>query len=101
MASAFPPVPETEFVVYGTITAHPEKADEAAKIIRKVSDVAATEEGILYYCITRDAEVRHKFHVFERYAGRKAFEDHGKQEGLQELLGSGVVAEFAPVILKL
>jgi quinol monooxygenase YgiN len=82
------------------ITAHPESADEVAVMIRKLTELAATEDGVLYYCITRDAEVAHKFHVFERYAGRQAFEDHVKQDLFQNMIGAGIIADVSPIILK-
>lgn len=48
--------------------------------------LAAREPGIIYYCISRDAEDPSIFHFFERYTGRQGFEDHNKQPIIQKLL---------------
>ncbi|KAK3312748.1 hypothetical protein B0H66DRAFT_568836 [Apodospora peruviana] len=71
-----PDVPQDEFTVYGTVYAFPEHADALEAVYTASTRQAASEEGIIYYCISRDPDDRDVFHFFERYSGRKAFEAH-------------------------
>lgn len=66
--------------------AHPEHADALEAVYTETTRLAAQEEGIVYYCISRDRDDPSIFHFFERYAGRKAFEVHNSQPIIQKLL---------------
>ena len=56
--------------------AHPEHADTLEQVYAKITRLAQTEPGIVHYCIARDGDDSNSFHFFERYTGRKAFEEH-------------------------
>jgi len=64
----------------------PENADALEAVYAETTRLAASEEGILYYCISRDGQDRNVFHFFERYTGRKAFETHNSQAIIKKLL---------------
>lgn len=97
-----PPIPEDEFAVYGTVMlsfhhlerfflttqvyAHIEYADALEAVYTETTRLAASEEGIIYYCISRDGSNPSIFHFFERYTGKKAFEEHNSQPIIQKLL---------------
>ena len=66
--------------------AFPQHADALEAVYRQTSILSKAEPGILYYCISRDGDDPTIFHFFERYTGRKAFEDHNKQPIIQKLL---------------
>ncbi|KAJ5745831.1 hypothetical protein N7520_011013 [Penicillium odoratum] len=98
-----PPIPEDEFVVFGTVYAHPEHADALEAVYAETTRLAQFEPGSIYYCICRDADDPNIFHFFERYAGRQAFEDHNAQPIIQKLMADqyirGVKAKFMKAIL--
>ncbi|WPG98777.1 Hypothetical protein R9X50_00157300 [Acrodontium crateriforme] len=96
-----PTLPETEFCIYGTVHAHPEHADALEKAYEQTTRIALTEPGCVYYCLTRDEQEPHIFYFFERYRGRKAFEEHVVgpfQEEIQRYI-LGVKAKFGRAIL--
>ena len=97
-----PPIPEDEFCVFGTVYAYPEHADALEAVYAETTRLAASEPGSIYYCIARDGDDPTIFHFFERYKGRKAFEDHNNQPIIQELmedkLMKGVKAKFVQAI---
>ena len=63
---------------------------------------AESEPGTLYYAICRNDVDRTKFHFFERYAGRVAFEAHVQQPATQKIMDGqwvkGVKAKFVKAI---
>ena len=68
------------------VYAFPQHADALEAVYRQTSILSKSEPGILYYCIARDGDDPTIFHFFERYTGRKAFEDHNNQPIIQKLL---------------
>jgi quinol monooxygenase YgiN len=115
-------IPENEdFVVYGTIHAHPESADALEAVYVETTRLAQNEPGTVYYCICRvslvhshsqrswltrnqDQDDRAMFHMFERYKGKAAFDAHNQQPIIQKLLLEwryirGVKAWFPPANL--
>jgi quinol monooxygenase YgiN len=115
-------IPENEdFVVYGTIHAHPESADALEAVYAETTRLAQSEPGTVYYCICRvsslqshklritltrkqDQDDRTMFHMFERYQGKAAFDAHNKQPIIQKLIHEwkyirGVKAWFPPANL--
>ncbi|SMY29925.1 unnamed protein product [Zymoseptoria tritici ST99CH_1A5] len=84
-----PPIPEDEFTVFGTVYAHPQHADAMDAVYRKLTAMSASELGTIYYCIARDPDDRSVFHFFERYTGRKAFDEHNNSTTVKDLLASG------------
>ncbi|KAG9201746.1 hypothetical protein G6514_005362 [Epicoccum nigrum] len=97
-----PPVPEGEFCVFGIVYAYPEHADALEAVYAETTRLAASEPGILYYCISRDGDDPTAFHFFERYTGRAAFEEHNSQPIIEKLiedkLFKGVKAKFVEAI---
>jgi quinol monooxygenase YgiN len=112
-----PPVPENEFCVFGTVSsettiqqchsiaqvyAHPEHADALEAVYAETTRLAASEPGIIYYCLSRDGDDPTVFHFFERYTGRQAFEDHNAQPIIRKLMKDqlikGVKAKFVEAI---
>ena len=94
-----PPVPEEDFAIWGTVYAYPEHADALQKVYEETTRLAQSEPGSIYYCIGRDADDPTVFHFFERYKGKKAFEEHNNQPIIQKLLNEdkyikGVKAKF-------
>ncbi|KAK3388763.1 hypothetical protein B0T20DRAFT_484331 [Sordaria brevicollis] len=75
-------IPETEFCVY----AHPQHASSLALVYQETTRLAASEPGVIYYCISRDLEDERVFHFFERYKGRVAFEEHNRLPVIKKLL---------------
>ncbi|KAK3309282.1 uncharacterized protein B0T15DRAFT_491804 [Chaetomium strumarium] len=101
--SNLPPIPEDEFCVFGCVYAHPAHANALEQVYALTTHLAASEPGILHYCVARDEEDRNMFHFFERYAGRKAFEEHNKQPVIVKLLNEdgyikSVEAKFVKAI---
>ncbi|KAI0128321.1 hypothetical protein BJ170DRAFT_682118 [Xylariales sp. AK1849] len=99
-----PPIPEDEFCVYGTVYCHAENADALEAVYAETTRLAQSESGIIYYCIARDGDDPTIFHFFERYTGRKAFEEHNQQPIIQKLLKvdkyiERVEAKFAKAII--
>ncbi|CZT16210.1 uncharacterized protein RCC_02052 [Ramularia collo-cygni] len=86
-----PPVPEDEFCVFGTVYAHPEHADTLESVYAETTRLSASEPGIIYYCLARDGDDRNVFHFFERYTGRKAFEEHNSTPTVKKLLADGLM----------
>ncbi|KAI5356519.1 Putative antibiotic biosynthesis monooxygenase domain-containing protein [Septoria linicola] len=86
-----PPVPEDEFCVFGTVYAHPEHADALEAVYAQTTKSAASEPGIIYYCLARDPDDRNVFHFFERYTGRKAFEEHNNTPTVKMLIADGLM----------
>lgn len=98
----FPPIPEEEFCVYGTVYAEPAHADDLEAIYAETTRHVALEQGIVYYCLSRDENDPTQFHFFERYAGKKAFEDHNGQDIIKKIWDEkwirGIKASFAKAI---
>ncbi|KAM0707684.1 hypothetical protein Q7P35_004331 [Cladosporium inversicolor] len=98
-------IPEDEdFVVYGTIHAHPGSADALEAVYAETTRLAQNEPGTVYYCICRDQDDTDMFHMFERYKGKAAFDAHNAQPIIQKLLNEwkyirGVKAWFPPAKL--
>lgn len=106
-----PPVPEGEFCVFGTVSlteipadfqtkvvadyvkvyAHPEHADALEAVYAETTRHSASEPGIIYYCLARDDDDRNVFHFFERYTGRKAFEEHNSTPTVKKLIADGLM----------
>lgn len=97
-----PPLPESEFCIYGTVHAYPEHADALEAVYAETTRLARFEPGVIYYCLTRDSEKPHIFHFFEQYTGKKAFDEHNAQPIIQQLMADkfirGVTAKFGPQI---
>lgn len=97
-----PPIPESEFVVFGTVYAHPEHADALEAVYAQTTRNAQSEPGTIYYCLCRDGDDPNIFHFFERYAGREAFEAHNDQPIIRKLMADkfirGVKAKFMKAI---
>ncbi|KAF2216686.1 hypothetical protein CERZMDRAFT_108665 [Cercospora zeae-maydis SCOH1-5] len=85
------PPPEDEFCVFGTVYAHPEHADALETVYAETTRNSASEPGILYYCLARDDDDRNVFHFFERYTGRKAFDEHNNTPTVRKLLADGLI----------
>ncbi|KAH8161884.1 hypothetical protein CIB48_g6373 [Xylaria polymorpha] len=79
-------IPEGEFCIFGTVYAHPEKADALEAVYAETTRLAQSEPGIVYYCLARDKSDPSIFHFFERYRDRKAFDEHNSQPIIQKLL---------------
>ncbi|KAK4445922.1 hypothetical protein QBC34DRAFT_412475 [Podospora aff. communis PSN243] len=86
LLSNLPPIPEDEFCVFGRVYAHPAHADALEQTYALTTHLAASEPGIIHYCIARDEEDPTMFHFFERFTGREAFEAHNKQPVIVKLL---------------
>ncbi|KAF7191189.1 hypothetical protein HII31_07549 [Pseudocercospora fuligena] len=97
-----PPLPEGEFSVFGIVFAHPEHADALEAVYAETTRLSASEPGTIYYCLSRDPDDRTAFHFFERYTGRRAFEDHNDQPIIRKLMADqlikGVKAKFVGAI---
>ncbi|KAK0611866.1 hypothetical protein B0T14DRAFT_531181 [Immersiella caudata] len=68
------------------VYAHPQHADALEQVYALTTHLAASEPGIIHYCIARDGDDPNMFHFFERYTGREAFEAHNKQPVIVKLL---------------
>ncbi|KAI1419820.1 hypothetical protein F5Y12DRAFT_775869 [Xylaria sp. FL1777] len=79
-------IPKGEFCVFGTVYAHPEKADALEAVYTETTRLAQSEAGIIHYCLARDTDDPNVFHFFERYKSRAAFEEHNSQPIIQKLL---------------
>ncbi|KAF2449992.1 hypothetical protein P171DRAFT_405649 [Karstenula rhodostoma CBS 690.94] len=99
----FPPIPDDEFCVYGTVYAHAKRADDLEKIYAETTRLAQFEKGVVYYCLGRDSKDPSVFYFFERYRGKEAFEGHNRQSVVQKLLKDKifkrVTASFVKPIL--
>ncbi|KAJ5827589.1 hypothetical protein N7447_004352 [Penicillium robsamsonii] len=93
LLTEFPPIPEGEFVVFGTVYAYPEHADALEAVYAETTRLAQFEPGSVYYCIARDRDDLNIFHFFERYTGRKAFDEHNAQPIIQKLLADKYIRE--------
>ncbi|KAH8674196.1 hypothetical protein BX600DRAFT_547774 [Xylariales sp. PMI_506] len=98
-----PPIPEDEFSVFGTVYAYPEHADALEAVYAETTRLAQQEPGMIYYCLARDSDNPAIFHFFERYTGKKAFDEHNSQPIIQKLLNEdkyikGVKAKFVKPI---
>ncbi|KAK4985310.1 hypothetical protein LTR66_007770 [Elasticomyces elasticus] len=97
-----PPIPEDEFCVYGTVYAFPEHADALEAVYAELTRLSRFEPGVIYYCLARDGDDPTIFHFFERYTGRKAFDEHNQQPIVQKLMADkymrGVKAKFVKAI---
>ncbi|KAJ7224254.1 hypothetical protein GGX14DRAFT_424843, partial [Mycena pura] len=85
------------------VYAFPEHADALERVYAETTRLSALEPGIVYYCIARDSDDPTMFHFFERYTGRKAFDEHNSQPIIQKLVNEdkyikGVKAKFAKPI---
>lgn len=100
--SELPPIPEDEFVVFGTVHAYPEHADALEAVYAETTRLAEFEPGTIYYCLARDVDDPNIFHFYERYTGKKAFDDHNSQPIIQKLMKDkfikGVKAKFMKAI---
>lgn len=84
------------------VYAYPEHADSLETVYAETTRLSQFESGIIYYCIARDGGDPTLFHFFERYKGRKAFEEHNQQPIIQKLMADkyikGVKAKFVKAI---
>ncbi|KAL2841716.1 hypothetical protein BJY01DRAFT_249386 [Aspergillus pseudoustus] len=93
-------VPDGEFVIYGTLTAAPNQESQVADMIRQISTQVKAHKGTLYYCITQDPENPRQFHLFERYADKAGFVEHGELPLVKELFFSSVVEDIKPIFIE-
>ncbi|KAL3462488.1 hypothetical protein BJX64DRAFT_259236 [Aspergillus heterothallicus] len=96
----FSKIPNGEFLIYGTLTTAPNQEDKAVDLIRQISVQVKAHKGTLYYCITQDPESPRTFHLFERYADKAAFLEHGELPLVQELLFGGVTEDIKPIFIE-
>jgi len=80
---------EGEFCVYGTVFCKPEHAESLHSLYQRMTKIAATEPGIIYYSLSRNSKDPSIFHFFERYASKQDFERHTSREETQTILKSG------------
>jgi quinol monooxygenase YgiN len=73
------------------VHAHPEHADALEAVYAETTRLSASEPGIIYYCLCRDGDDRNAFHFFERYTGRKAFEEHNNTPTVKKLIADGLM----------
>ncbi|KAK5224287.1 hypothetical protein LTR47_009898 [Exophiala xenobiotica] len=92
MDMAFPTIPEDEFVLYVRIIAKPDKGNELATHLRKLIRLTESEPGTLAYVISQDDQNPDWFHVYERYTGREAFEQHIASREFVDFAESGLIA---------
>ncbi|KAJ9629479.1 hypothetical protein H2203_001853 [Taxawa tesnikishii (nom. ined.)] len=79
-------IPVDEFCIFGIVHAYPEHADALEAVYAETTRLAASEPGMIYYCLARDNDDRNVFHFFERYKGRKAFDEHNSQPVIEKLI---------------
>ncbi|OAP57674.1 hypothetical protein AYL99_08412 [Fonsecaea erecta] len=89
----FPPIPEGEFELYADLYAKEGRADDLERYLRALVRLTKSEPGVLEYAIARDDENPNHFHVFERYTGRKAFEEHIAAQEFVDFTNSGALAQ--------
>lgn len=73
------------------VYARPEHADALEAVYAETTRLSASEPGIIYYCLARDGDDRNVFHFFERYTGRKAFEEHNSTPTVKKLMADGLM----------
>ncbi|KAI1609950.1 hypothetical protein EDD36DRAFT_481539 [Exophiala viscosa] len=94
-------IPETgEFAIYGTVYAAPEHADKVEAVYKETTKRAESEEGTIYYCISRDANDPSIFHFFERYKSKQAFEKHNDQKIILDLVNSDWMKDVKAVFVR-
>jgi quinol monooxygenase YgiN len=75
-------IPYPPLLTSAQLYAKPSQGDTLEKILRILKGLTTREPGVLDYVISRDNDERDTFHVFERYTGRKAFEEHIASQGV-------------------
>lgn len=60
--------------------------------IVELMETAKTEEGILHYCIVPNTKDSTKWHVFERYQNKAAFDKHMAQEWVAKFTNLGIIS---------
>ncbi|KAJ5465322.1 uncharacterized protein N7458_001008 [Penicillium daleae] len=101
MDMQFPVLPEDEFVLYATLLAVPHGGDEVERHLLGLLKLTLNETGTLEYVISRDDVNPDIFHVFEKYSGREAFEQHIASQEFKDFAASGLLAKPpAPKALK-
>ncbi|TPX08844.1 uncharacterized protein E0L32_009662 [Thyridium curvatum] len=95
-----PPIPEDEFCVFGIVWADPQHADALEAVYAETTRLAKDEAGIIYYCLARDEDDPNMFHFFERYTGRKAFQDHNSQPIIRKLLADNYIKDVKAKFVK-
>jgi quinol monooxygenase YgiN len=116
--NGFSSIPAGEFVIYGSVllqlslslisyssnwpqfTVPLLQADEVALKIKEITKLAQSEEGTLHYCISADTIERNRFHLFERYESKAAFEQHMNQALVKELFTGGLLSDVKLNFLK-
>ena len=80
----------------------PEHADALERIYAETTRRANSDEepGTLSYCICRDSQDRSKFHFYERYAGREAFEYHNDQDATRKIFEVDMFQDVKAVFAK-
>jgi quinol monooxygenase YgiN len=86
-------IPYPPLLTSAQLYAKPSQGDTLEKILRILKGLTTREPGVLDYVVSRDNDERDTFHVFERYTGRKAFEEHIASQEFQDLTNSGTLAE--------
>lgn len=96
-----PRIPRHVHLQHLQVFAFPQHADALEAVYRETTMLSASEPGILYYCISRDADDPAVFHFFERYTGREAFDAHNSLPIIQKLLNEdGYIKNVEAVIAK-
>ena len=73
------------FVLVVNITAHEGAEDETAATLRELAEASRQEPGCELYILTQDPENARVFLLYEQYADKAAFEEHGASEHFQRL----------------
>jgi quinol monooxygenase YgiN len=82
------------------VYAVPSHADAVEAVYKETTKLAQAEEGVVYYCISRDTADPSTFHFFERYKSKEAFQRHNEQEIIVKLVGSGWMRDVKAVFVK-
>ena len=67
---------------------------------KETTRLAQDEEGVVYYCISRDQKDPSIFHFFERYKSKDAFRKHNEQAVVIRLINSGVTRDITASFAK-
>lgn len=65
-----------EIVLYAEFTAKPDVGDDVEELLRGFADTVRAEPGNITFDVYRRADATEKFHVFEIYRDRAAFDAH-------------------------
>jgi quinol monooxygenase YgiN len=73
-------------LTFGQVYCKPQFADDLAALYSKMTKIAKTEPGVIYYSLARNTTDPTIFHFFEHYANKAAFEAHTSREETQTIL---------------